>query len=476
MSSFESASNSSLQSSSQSKNLVYFCVFHKEEYVKLLFLLLESMHLFGNVQEDTDIIIYTTTEFKNRIEKSHLYTSKIQFQINDSYTTLVQACKARLDIFSFPVINNYQKILYLDTDILFRHPIENVFNIITEEMVEPKLYALMEGQIDHHSDMWGKSLFGNDIHQYKDRRAFSSGIMLFPNHIEIMRVFNEIKQHMSRNNNQGFYDQPYLNYHFFRNRMYDNVRLKNVAILNCQDIMTPKTLIHFCGGVGNHGNKYDKMANFMRNIKDDLIQGITRITKDLITQNLMPIINSTGEKLEGNLFTPHLQKNFTDRFVNKQKNLISLAINPKIRRVLEIGFNAGFSSALMLFSNPHLQLTCVDLGEHKYTLPCFQFLEQMFPGRITIHIGDSTKVMPTIRNQEFDMIHIDGGHMVEVAESDIVHSYRLIREGGILIFDDYSFPHLHTLWDKYINIYNLKKLDFPIYHTPDHDIRYVLTK
>ncbi len=463
-----------MSTSNSKTNLVYFCVFHKEEYVRLSFLLLESIHLFANIQENTDILIYTTTPFKNKIQQSHLYTPNILFHINDSYINMTQACKARLDIFNI-IGNNYQKILYLDTDILVRHPIQNVFDIMTD-VDEPKLYALMEGQIDHKSDFWGKSLFGNEIHQYKDRRAFSSGILLFPNNIEIVRIFNEIKQHMSENNNAGFYDQPYIVYHFFKNRMFNNTTMKNVAILNSDDMMTPKTLIHFCGGVGNHISKFDKMNNYMREIKATLIQGVIRMTKELIKSRLMPIIEQSGEKLEGNLFTQHHHTNFTDRFINKQKNLINLSINPIIHNVLEIGFNAGFSSALMLFSNPNLHLTCVDLGEHKYTLPCYQVLQELFPGRITIHIGDSTQVMPTIQNQEFDMIHIDGGHLVQVAESDIIHSYRLIRSGGILIFDDYSFPHLHSLWNKYINQYHLSVLDIPVYHTPDHDIRYVTSK
>jgi hypothetical protein len=38
--------------------------------------------------------------------------------------------------------------------------------------------------------------------------------------------------------------------------------------------------------------------------------------------------------------------------------------------------------------------------------------------------------------------------------------------------DDYDFPNLHTLWDKYINKYSLKKLNVH-YDCNQHDIKYV---
>jgi predicted O-methyltransferase YrrM len=76
-------------------------------------------------------------------------------------------------------------------------------------------------------------------------------------------------------------------------------------------------------------------------------------------------------------------------------------------------------------------------------------------------------------NDTYDVIHIDGGHSTEVATSDIVHSYRLSKQGTILIMDDYDFGNLHHLWDSYIIKYNLKKLHIHVYESPHHDIKYV---
>ena len=65
------------------------------------------------------------------------------------------------------------------------------------------------------------------------------------------------------------------------------------------------------------------------------------------------------------------------------------------------------------------------------------------------------------------------GSITEVANSDIINSYRLSKQGTILIMDDYDFPNLHNIWDSYVIKYNLKKLDINVYNSPHHDIKYV---
>ena len=140
---------------------------------------------------------------------------------------------------------------------------------------------------------------------------------------------------------------------------------------------------------------------------------------------------------------------------------------------MEIGFNSGFSTLLMLLSNPNIRVLCYDLGNHKYTLPCYSKLKETFGDRITIIIGDSRNTLQ-YDTEIYDLIHIDGGHTTEVAQNDIINSYKLSKNGTILIMDDYDFCNLHNLWDSYINKYNLKKLNINLYNSPHHDIKYVV--
>ena len=57
-------------------NCIYVCVFNQEKYVDMLYLLLESIFIYGNLSDNTDIFIYTSTIFMNKIKQSHLYNEK----------------------------------------------------------------------------------------------------------------------------------------------------------------------------------------------------------------------------------------------------------------------------------------------------------------------------------------------------------------------------------------------------------------
>ena len=71
-----------------------------------------------------------------KIKKSRLFNNeKIKFEINDAYNNIDKACKARLDLFNLPSVKNYNKILYLDTDILVKDDINKVFNVCEEDIL-----------------------------------------------------------------------------------------------------------------------------------------------------------------------------------------------------------------------------------------------------------------------------------------------------------------------------------------------------
>ena len=449
-------------------NCIFICIFYEKTYINMLYLLLESIFIFGNLDNNTKILIYTSTQFMNIIKNSHLFNDEnIKFEINDNYDTIDKACKARLDLFNFSCINNYEKILYLDCDIIIKNEINKVFNLCQENY----LYTLEEGDIKDDTDFWGKSLFGDEINNYTDTTAFSSGILLFKNCNEIKNLFNIINQDII-NRHHNFNDQPFIIYNAFKNNLYNNKILKSIAINNNCYLFDNKVINHFPGIPGKSEYKINFMSVFLNSLKDIIIENNIKKTKEIINNQLIPIIINLGEPLEGNIFYAHNTTTCTDLFINKVKNISSILLNKNIKNVMEIGFNSGFSTLLMLISNPTIKITCYDLGEHKYTIPCYQILKELFQDRINIIIGDSTKTLQD-DNNKYDLIHIDGGHSTKVAKSDIINSYRLSKKGTILIMDDYDFTDLYVLWNYYKNEYCLKHLNIYIYNTPHHDIKYV---
>ena len=59
--------------------------------------------------------------------------------------------------------------------------------------------------------------------------------------------------------------------------------------------------------------------------------------------------------------------------------------------------------------------------------------------KFTIHRGFSHKILPTLADDYFDIIYIDGNHEPEFIMEDAVLSFRKLKAGGVLIFDDYGW-------------------------------------
>lgn len=450
-------------------NCVFCCIFNQPKCVDMFYLLLESIFVYGNLDDNTHVLVYTSTSFMNLIKISHLFNAdKVKFEINDTYNDTGKACISRLDLFKLSSITKYNKILYLDTAILVKDDINKVFDVCKGDI----LYVLEESEINNASDFWGKSLFGNEINNYNDKTAFTSGILLFNNCETIKDLFKKIKQDITIRPHK-FYDHPHIVYNAFKYNLYNNKLLKSLVVNNDKNILSNKVIHHFPGAPEEYQHKISQMTDFLNNIKDVTINNNINKAKQYINEHLMQIINNIGELLEGNIFMRHHTTNYTDTFLNKTKNISNLVLNKNIKNVMEIGFNSGFSTLLMLISNPNIKITCFDLGEHKYTLPCYEKLKETFGDRISIIIGDSTKTLNN-NNSVYDLVHIDGGHSTQVATSDIIHSYRMSKHGTILIMDDYNLDNLHKLWDMYIVKYNLKRLNITVYFSPHHNIKYVV--
>jgi lipopolysaccharide biosynthesis glycosyltransferase len=245
-------------------NCVFICVFNNPDYLNLLFLLVRSIQLYGELGEETDILIYTSTVFMNRIKGSRFYRPNIKFETNDEFGSLYKACMARLDLFDLASTKQYNKILYLDTDILVKKKLGHVFNLVEED----KLYVLKEGSITSDTNFWGKSLFGNEVHRYRDKSAFTSGILLFNNCETMKTLFENIKKDIQRRPELcTFYDQPFIVYNAFKYNLYENTKLtKSFAVNNSQDVNSIYTIHHFPGGVGCYEVKIERMTKFFNNL------------------------------------------------------------------------------------------------------------------------------------------------------------------------------------------------------------------
>lgn len=251
-------------------NLIYICIFYQLDYINLLSLLLDSITKYSKINpENTEILIVTSAEFQPVIEQKieHFSASKIRY-FHLVADTLFDAGCARLHLFRYENIHHYDKILYLDTDILINSDVNRLFQL---EIAEDKLYALEEGEISH--DFWGGQFFEFDSGKYdRDNKAFSSGVLYFKNSHHIRDLFNDILNHARTHleNNlpiTSCLDQPFIVYNAISSNRYDNQLLKTYVENNPGSISEQKVVYHFPGTPGWYSSKLEKMADFMEKMR-----------------------------------------------------------------------------------------------------------------------------------------------------------------------------------------------------------------
>ncbi len=162
------------------------------------------------------------------------------------------------------------------------------------------------------------------------------------------------------------------------------------------------------------------------------------IKKDYTTfrrrlEDLWAIARSFEGPVEGSLFSIHNFDAFSSTFYAKQCGFVAALEGRK--RLLEIGFNAGFSALLALASNDDIVVHAVDLGEHSYTTRCFEYLQGVYGQRVHLKIGSSFDVVP-LMGGGFDAAHVDGDHSVAGMVRDFRNVASKLLIGGVIIFDD----------------------------------------
>lgn len=166
-------------------------------------------------------------------------------------------------------------------------------------------------------------------------------------------------------------------------------------------------------------------------------------------QNIEKILKGVGERVEGNLVCDINPGNYTiQRNLAKIQNLQILCRGKKI---CEIGVNAAHSLLLMLLVNPTAEYTLFDLGNHKYTRPCIEYIRAQFPDtKIEIIYGNSVETIAQYCAENpaqlstYDLCHLDGGHTQDIFSHDYANVKKLIKTDGVVIFDDYNLPEIRS--------------------------------
>jgi predicted O-methyltransferase YrrM len=172
---------------------------------------------------------------------------------------------------------------------------------------------------------------------------------------------------------------------------------------------------------------------------------------------IQSIIKSFDGYPEGNLFMHDKSYLYDSRLLTKQVNMYRIGCNAN--NIVEIGFNAGHSALVFLIANPNSKLVIFDVGWHPYTRPCFEYLDSVFPGRMTFIEGDSLETMSNFSTDVvFDVAHIDGAHDHTHFISDLIHVSKITNSASIVILDDAMCHPLDIIVDMFEQKQQLERL------------------
>jgi hypothetical protein len=137
-------------------------------------------------------------------------------------------------------------------------------------------------------------------------------------------------------------------------------------------------------------------------------------------------------------------------------DMATAAAHAQIFVYLEVGFNAGHSTGMMLSVFQRIRVKSFDICRHAYVRPNFAFLESKFgAGRVSLTCGDSRNTLPAAEigpEGLADIVRIDGGHTLEIAAADLINAQRLSKEGALVLLDDCIFAEVYQAWRMVVDL------------------------
>lgn len=133
---------------------------------------------------------------------------------------------------------------------------------------------------------------------------------------------------------------------------------------------------------------------------------------------------------------------FTHNIPIWQKHLKPFAHKPGLA-ILEIGSFEGMASCWLLdyiLTEQSAKITCIDM----YFQDNFDFnvAQTGALAKVTKLMGNSHEILPTLKSQHYDIVYIDGSHLADDVRKDATLAWNLVKDGGLIIFDDYEWIDL----------------------------------
>lgn len=247
------------------KNLVFFLLTYKEQYVDLFKLLLKSMDKYSNDKPNFDIVIITHERLVKSIKKiTYLKKYTYDFMLFDEPNDLYEALKVKARLYDYEHISTYKKALFIDVDIIVQNDINKLFDEFNPK--EGILYALHEQNGSHYNKFWSLLKYSKeDLKMFYEKKiiTFNVGTMMFGISPKMHKHFDNLKI-LVNTEKSPFYEQSFFNHYFNKSNAIDTNYFQNkVVIFPIIDAYyAHPTFIHFAG-IGEYEMKNEQMGKYL---------------------------------------------------------------------------------------------------------------------------------------------------------------------------------------------------------------------
>lgn len=277
------------------KNLLYFSVFLNNSYLDVLYMCLKSI-IANTPNINFDVLFITDADTKIKIQQFDIISQfNADYMILSGVNSAADASMKKLNIFDYPKIMDYSKILFFDADILCIKDLNIIFKKLlnadklyvssTEVHKSPLLLSPTHG-IMHLTRQDAEFIYDNP-----NIVPFNSGQFLFLNSTRIRNHFRNILWLKNIWTDLFFYEQSFMNYYFVLKSLTEPLTITTV-----KKYMTPVIKDGVISMDEKEVEQISQLVSITFNIKkrnDEDAQTID-LTRRLSTNRLMTVSGATN--------------------------------------------------------------------------------------------------------------------------------------------------------------------------------------
>lgn len=241
------------------KNLVYFTLGGDPNYSQLF------KKCFDTLQETCPTPSFDVVVMCDKQYTEHIGDRVTQILYTDNNRTGIDASMRKVEIMRWEHIRQYEKVLYLDSDIVVLGDLNALFEQTLEDDV---LYVVPEGSPSSHMKLvYGLQDYTKDEQEYLQKNnicPFNCGQFMFKPSDAMHKHFEDVIQSIKSWKRRFFYEQSFMNRHFnMKGKLDYNILPRYVRLFpkNYND-ERGFTIYHFTGCGTHFSRKLDLMESY----------------------------------------------------------------------------------------------------------------------------------------------------------------------------------------------------------------------